>query len=309
MIFARSFARSCFVSLLAAVALFAALFATTASAQQNFDKVEIKTQKINDTTYMLLGAGGNMGLSVGEDAVFLIDDQYAPLTAKILAAIKALTPKPVSFVMNTHWHGDHAGGNVNMGKAGAMIVAHDNVRKRLSSEQFNELFKSTTPAMAKAGLPVVSFSQDVTFHLNGEEIFAFHVPKAHTDGDAIIHFRKGNIIHMGDTYFNGLYPFIDSSSGGTADGAIAAADRVLALADDNTKIIPGHGPMSNKAELKVYREMLATVTARLKALLKDGKKLDEILAAKPTADFDERWGKGFLPPAKFIEIVVSGLQK
>lgn len=286
-----------------------AFVCSTAFAQQNFDKVEIKTQKLNDTTYTLIGAGGNMGLSVGEDAVFLIDDQYAPLTPKILAAIKALTAKPVTFVINTHWHGDHAGGNVNMGKAGALIIAHDNVRKRLSSDQFNELFKSSTPPMAKAGLPVVSFSQDVTFHLNGEEIFAFHVPKAHTDGDAIIHFRKGNVIHTGDTYFNGLYPFIDYSSGGTPDGVIAAADRVLALADDNTKIIPGHGPLSNKAELKVYREMLATVTGRIKALLQQGKKLDDILAARPTADFDERWGKGFLAPPKFVEMLVSGLQK
>lgn len=286
-----------------------AFVCSAAFAQQNFDKVEIKTQKLNDTTYMLIGAGGNMGLSVGEDAVFLIDDQYAPLTPKIEAAIRALTPKPVKFMINTHWHGDHAGGNVNMGKAGALIIAHDNVRKRLSSDQFNELFKSSTPPMAKAGLPVVSFSQDVTFHLNGEEIFAFHVPKAHTDGDAIIHFRKGNVIHTGDTYFNGLYPFIDYSSGGTPDGVIAAADRVLAIADDNTKIIPGHGPLSNKAELKVYREMLATVTGRIKALLKQGRKLDDILAAKPTADFDERWGKGFLAPPKFVEMIVNGLQK
>lgn len=295
-----SIARSLLISL--------AVFSSAAFAQ-NFDKVEIKTQKLNDSTYMLVGAGGNMGLSIGEDAVFLIDDQYAPLTPKIEAAIKALSQKPVTFVINTHWHGDHAGGNVNMGKAGALIIAHDNVRKRLSSDQFNELFKSSTPPMAKAGLPVVSFSQDVTFHLNGEEIFAFHVPKAHTDGDAIIHFRKGNVIHTGDTYFNGLYPFIDYSSGGTPDGVIAAADRVLAIADDNTKIIPGHGPLSNKAELNVYREMLATVTGRIKALLKQGKKLDDILAAKPTADFDERWGKGFLAPPKFVEMIVNGLQK
>ncbi len=295
-----SIARSLLISL--------AVFSAAAFAQ-NFDKVEIKTQKLNDSTYMLVGAGGNMGLSIGEDAVFLIDDQYAPLTPKIEAAIKALSQKPVTFVINTHWHGDHAGGNVNMGKAGALIIAHDNVRKRLSSDQFNELFKSSTPPMAKAGLPVVSFSQDVTFHLNGEEIFAFHVPKAHTDGDAIIHFRKGNVIHTGDTYFNGLYPFIDYSSGGTPDGVIAAADRVLAIADDNTKIIPGHGPLSNKAELNVYREMLATVTGRIKALLKQGKKLDDILAAKPTADFDERWGKGFLAPPKFVEMIVNGLQK
>ena len=286
-----------------------AFVCSAAFAQQNFDKVEIKTQKLNDSTYMLIGAGGNMGLSVGEDAVFLIDDQYAPLTPKIEAAIKALTAKPVKFMINTHWHGDHTGGNVNMGKAGALIFAQDNVRKRLSNEQFNDFFKSKTPPIDKAGLPVVSFSEDITFHLNGEEIHAFHVPKAHTDGDAIIHFRKSNIIHTGDTYFNGLYPFIDFASGGSPDGVVAAADRMLAIADDNTKIIPGHGPLSNKAELKVYRDMIATITARIKALLAQGKSLEEIQAAKPTAEFDERWGKGFLPTPKFVELMVAGLKK
>ena len=295
-------------SLLIAPAFALAFFSASVYAQQNFDKVEIKTQKLNDTTYMLTGAGGNMGLSIGDDAVFLIDDQYAPLTPKILAAIKALTPKPVKFLINTHWHGDHTGGNVNMGQAGALIFAQDNVRKRMSSDQFNEFFKSKTPATAKAGLPVVSFSQDITFHLNGDEIFAFHVPRAHTDGDAIIHFRKGNIVHTGDTYFNGMYPFIDFSSGGTPDGVIAAADRVLAIADDNTKIIPGHGPLSNKAELKTYRDMLATATSRIKALLAQGKTLEEILAAKPTAEFDERWGKGFVAAPKFVELMVAGLK-
>jgi cyclase len=285
-----------------------AMSASAAFAQQNFDKVEIKTQKLNDTTYMLSGAGGNMGLSVGNDAVFLIDDQYAPLTPKILAAIKALTTKPVTFAINTHWHGDHTGGNVNIGQTGALIIAHDNVRKRLASEQFIEFFKSKAAPTPKAGLPVVSFSQDVTFYLNGDEIFAFHVPKAHTDGDAIIHFRNSNVLHMGDTYFNGLYPFIDYSSGGTPDGVIAAADRALAIADDNTRIIPGHGPLSNKAELKAYRDMLAAVVGRVKALQKEGKTVAEIVAAKPSAEFDERWGKGFVPPAKFIEMLVNGLK-
>jgi cyclase len=152
---------------------------------------------------------------------------------------------------------------------------------------------------------VVTFTQDVTFHLNGDEINAFHVPKAHTDGDAIVHFKKTNIVHMGDTYFNGFYPFIDLSSGGTAEGVVASADRVLALSDDKTRIIPGHGPMSNKAELKVFRDMLATVSGRVSTMMKQGKKLDEIIAAKPTAEFDERWGKGFIPPAKFIEMLVG----
>ena len=285
--------------------LLTAMFISTAAvAQQNFDKVEIRTEKLSASTYVLFGAGGNIGLSIGDDAVFLIDDQYAPLTPKITAAIKALTDKPVKFVLNTHWHGDHTGGNANMGKAGALIVAHDNVRKRLSSEQFIEFMRAKVPASPKEALPVVSFSKDVTFHINDDEITAFHVPNAHTDGDAIVHFKKTNIVHMGDTYFNGFYPFIDISSGGSADGMVAAADRVLAIADDKTRIIPGHGPVSNKAELTTYRNMIATVAGRVAALVKQGKTLEEIVAAKPTEEFDMRWGKGFIPPARFVEMLV-----
>lgn len=285
------------------------VFAGMAFAQQNYDKVEIKALKLNDTTYMLTGAGGNMGLSAGADAVILIDDQFAPLTPKIEAAIKSITPKPVSFVFNTHWHGDHTGGNANLGKTGAWIIAHDNVRKRLNSEQFNELFKSRSQPQPREALPVVTFAQEVTFHLNGEEILALHVPHAHTDGDAILWFKKGNIIHMGDCFFNGLYPFIDVSSGGSPEGVIAAADKILAVADDQTRIIPGHGPLSNKAGLREFRDMLATVVGRVKELQKAGKKLDEVVATKPSAEFDERWGKGFMAPARFIEMIYSGVGK
>ena len=295
-------------SLIGSILVAPALLLGIAHAQQNFDKVEIKTEKLSPTTYVLFGGGGNIGVSAGEDAVFIIDDQYAPLTPKILAALKQISDKPVKFVLNTHWHGDHTGGNENMGNAGALIVAHDNVRKRMSTEQFIALFKSTTPPSPKAALPVVTFSSDVTFHLNGDEVFGFHVPKAHTDGDVIVQFKKSNVIHMGDTFFNGFYPFIDSSSGGNPDGVIAAADRVLALADEKTKIIPGHGPVSNKADLQVYRDMLATVTGRVKALMKAGKKVDEIRAANPSAEFDEKWGKGFISAPRFIEMLVLAYQ-
>ncbi len=289
-------------------AFLAAAFCTSTAFAQ-FDKTEIKTEKLSLTTYVLFGAGGNIGLSIGEDSVFVIDDQFAPLTPKIQAAISKLTSKPVQFVLNTHWHGDHTGGNENLGKAGALIVAHDNVRKRLSSEQFIEFMRAKAEPQPKAALPVVTFSQDVSFHINGDEIFAFHVPRAHTDGDSIVHFRKANVIHMGDTFFNGFYPFIDTSSGGTADGIVAAADRVLALTDDKTRIIPGHGPVATKTDLKVFRDMVATVTSRVAPLVKQGKTLDEILATKPTAEFDERWGKGFIPPPRFIEMLMKAVPK
>lgn len=290
---------------LAAVA--ALTFALPVAAQQDYSKVEVKSTKINDTTWMLVGAGGNLGLSVGADAVFLIDDQYAPMTPKIIAAIKAITDKPVKFVVNTHWHGDHTGGNENLGKAGAIIVAHDNVRKRMTTEQVLAFFNMKVPPSPKEALPVITFSTDTTFHLNGDEIQAIHIPSAHTDGDAVVYFKKGNIVHMGDIYFNGLYPFIDSTSGGKIDGVVAACDRVLAFADDKTVIIPGHGPLSNKAELKAYRDMLATVSGRVKAQIAAGKKLEEIVAAKPTADYDAKWGNGFIKPDKWTELVVRNL--
>ncbi len=289
--------------------LFSLFLSGNAFAQQNFDRVEIKTQKLSDSIYMLVGSGGNIGLSVGPDAVFMIDDQYAPLTPKIEAAVRAITPKPVTFVINTHWHFDHTGGNVNMGKAGAIIVAHDNVRKRLSSEQFIDFMRAKIDPTPKEGLPVVTFSQTMNFHLNGDDIAAFHVPNAHTDGDSIIHFKKANIVHMGDTFFNGFYPFIDYSSGGTPDGFIAASERVIAISDDQTKIIPGHGPLATKADLIAYRTMLAGTIGKIKALVKQGKTLEEIIAAKPTAEFDERWGKGFIPPARYIDMVMKGLPK
>lgn len=285
-----------------------ALLACNANAQRDFSKVEIKTERLSPTTYVLIGAGGNIGLSVGEDAVFVIDDQFAPLTPKIVEAIKKLTDKPVKFVINTHWHSDHTGGNVNLGKMGGLIFAQDNVRKRLSSEQFIEFMRAKEAPLPKEGLPVVTFGSDVTFHINGDEVNAFHVPNAHTDGDAIVHFRKSNVVHMGDTFFNGFYPFIDVSSGGSPAGVIAAADRVLAMADDNTRIIPGHGPVCDKKDLKVYRDMLLTVWERVMKLAKEGKTLDEIIAAKPTAEFEERWGKGFIPAPRFIEMLKSAVK-
>ena len=284
------------------------LLSATAFAQQDFSKVQIKTEKLSPTTYMMTGEGGNLGLSIGEDAVFVIDDQFAPLTPKIKAAIAKLTKKPVKFVLNTHWHFDHTGGNENFGKAGALIVAHENVRKRMSVEGFIKFFGMKTKAEPKVALPVITFTQDINFHLNGDEVYAYHVANAHTDGDAIVHLRNSNVIHMGDTFFNKMYPFIDTSSGGKVDGMIKAADQVLALANDSTKIIPGHGPLGNKADLKAYREMLATVSGKIKMLLKEGKTLEQVLAAKPTAEYDAVWGNGFLKPQKWVEMLYENLQ-
>jgi len=288
---------------------FVALLSPVSFAQQDFSKVQIKTEKLTDTTYMLTGAGGNLGVSIGADAVFVIDDQFAPLTPKIKAAIAKLRKMPIKFVLNTHWHFDHTGGNENFGKAGALIVAHDNVRKRMSTAQLIEFLGMPVKASPKQALPVVTFTTDVTFHLNGDEVHVFHVANGHTDGDAIVHFKQSNVIHLGDIFFNKLYPFIDTSSGGSADGMIAAVDKVLSSANDDTKLIPGHGPLATKADLQSYRDMLATVSARIKAQIKEGKKLEDAIAAKPTAEYDAVWGKGFLPSAKFVDMLWKNLQK
>jgi glyoxylase-like metal-dependent hydrolase (beta-lactamase superfamily II) len=295
--------------LFAALALAALSFTPLVHAQQDFSKVEIKAEKLNDTTYMLTGAGGNIGLSVGEDAVFIIDDQFAPLVPKIKAAIARITPKPVQFVMNTHFHFDHTGGNEALGKEGAWIVAHDNVRKRMTSDQVMSFIGARQPTAAKSALPVITVAGSVSFHINGDEVHAFHVPAAHTDGDLIVHFRKSDIVHMGDVYFNGFYPFIDFGSGGTADGVIAAVDRVLALATDKTKIIPGHGPLASKADLQTYRDLLATVTQRIKKLRAEGRSDAQIRDAKPAADFDARYGGGFIKPEQFVQMMLGAIAK
>ena len=280
-----------------------------AAAAQDFSKIEIKTQKLNETTYMLVGGGGNIAVSIGPDTVFVVDDQYAQMAPKIKAAIAALTKKPVQFMLNTHFHFDHTGGNEAFGTDGAVIVAHDNVRRRMSTEQLISFIGARQAASPKAALPVITVPAQMSFHINGEEVHAFHVPRAHTDGDLIVHFRQGDIVHMGDTFFNGMYPFIDTSSGGSAEGSIAAVDRVLANATDKTQIIPGHGPLANKAALKSTRDMLFAVTVRIKALRAAGKSDEDIRAAKPAADYDASFGNGFIKPEQFVQMMLDAMPK
>jgi cyclase len=287
--------------------ILAACAPLSALAQQDFSKVVIKTEKLAEGVWMLTGAGGNIGVSAGADGVFMIDSQYAPLTDKIKAAIVGLSAQPVRFLFNTHFHGDHVGGNENLGKTGTVIVAQDNVRKRMSSEQFMKAFNQKVPPSPAAALPLVTFVDSLSFHVNGDDIEAFHVPPAHTDGDAIVYFRKANVLHMGDTFFNGMYPFVDLSSGGTIAGMIGACDRGLSMGDAATKIIPGHGPSGNKADLKAFRDMLVATRDAVAPLVKAGKTLDEAKAAKPTAALDEKWGKGFLKPDVWVSIVYTDL--
>ena len=277
------------------------------AAQQDFSKVEVKADKVAEGVYMLTGSGGNIGLSVGKSGGLVVDDQYAPLTDKILAAIKAITPDPVRFVVNTHWHGDHTGGNENMGKAGAILVAHENVRRRMSSDQFIALFNRKVEASPEMALPVVTFAEGVTFFWNGDEVRVFHVPPAHTDGDSVVQFTKADVLHMGDTFVNGSFPLIDISSGGRIDGILASADRALAAATDKTRIIPGHGPLASKADLQAYRDVVKTVRDRVAKLKAEGKTKDAAVAAKPTAEFDAKWGQGFIKGDMLVGMVFDSL--
>jgi glyoxylase-like metal-dependent hydrolase (beta-lactamase superfamily II) len=215
--------------------------ASSAGAQVNLDTVQVRTTHVAGSVYMLQGSGGNIGLAVGDDAVFVVDDQFAPLTRKILAAIAEITPKPVKFVINTHWHSDHTGGNENLGQAGAVIYAHDNVRKRMTTGGFIEALNATVAPSSPAALPVITFTDAVTFHINGDSVTVTHVPPAHTDGDAIIYFTKANVVHMGDTFHNAGLPFADLTSGGSLNGFITAADKVLAMTNAQTKIIATSG--------------------------------------------------------------------
>jgi len=288
--------------------LFSVGMTNSSDAQQDMSKVEITTTDLGSGIYMLKGAGGNIGLSVGDDGVFMVDDQFAPLTEKIQAAITKVSNKAVRFVLNTHWHFDHSGGNENLGKAGAVIVAHDNVRELMSKDQFLKAFNKKIPAAPYVALPSITFSDSSTFHLNGQTMRIQHVNPAHTNGDSYVHFKEANVIHTGDLYFSGMYPFIDAQHGGTIDGVIKAAAEMIALADDKTKIIPGHGPMSNKTELAAYREMLITARDNVKKLVDAGKSEEDVLAAQPLADLNATWGNGFMKPDFFTKIIYANMK-
>jgi glyoxylase-like metal-dependent hydrolase (beta-lactamase superfamily II) len=293
-----------------ALASLVALASPAVASSQNFDAVEIRTQQVAPGVYMLLGQGGNIGVSVGEDGVFLIDDQFAPLTDKILAAIRAITSEPVRFVFNTHWHGDHTGGNENLGGAGALIVAHENVRARLSMDQVLERIgrePAPNPAAPDGALPVITFAEDVTFHLNGDELYAFHVANAHTDGDAIVHFRRANVVHMGDTFFRDRFPFIDTATGGSIDGMIAAAGAALALMDASTMVIPGHGALSTREDLRAYRDALRSMRDAVAGLMEEGHSLERIQDSRPIRDQAEAWGQNEAAERNFVATIHYGL--
>lgn len=284
------------------------LAAPAAAQQQDFSQVEIKIERLAPGVAVLFGAGGNIGLSYGEDGNVIVDDQFAPLTDKIAAAIAGLDPDPVRFVINTHWHFDHTGGNENLGKRGAVILAHDNVRTRMSTEQFIAALNLKVPASPQGALPVVTFAEGVTLHLNGDTLHVVHVANAHTDGDSLVHWQKADVLHMGDTFFHGAsFPFIDLSSGGSIDGVIASAEKGLEIAGPGMRVIPGHGPVATRQDLVAYRNMLVDIRGKVAAAIAAGRTLDQIKASAPAA----RYGMpdGFIKPDQFVEFVYNSLRE
>jgi glyoxylase-like metal-dependent hydrolase (beta-lactamase superfamily II) len=272
---------------------------------QDFSKVEMKVEKVAGTVYMLQGAGGNIGASVGDDGIVIVDDEFLPLAEKIEAALKGITDKPVKVVLNTHWHGDHTGSNQHFGEK-APIVAQENVRKRLAAGGKTR-FGETKPA-EKEALPIITFENDVSVHLNGEDIHAIHFPNGHTDGDSVIFFKQSNVVHMGDDFFNGgMFPFIDIDSGGSVQGMIAGDEKVLVEIPDDVKIIPGHGPLATKEDLRKFITVLKETSAAVQAEMKKGKTLDQLKQEKVLAKWDS-WGQSFIKTDMFIEILYDSLK-
>lgn len=272
-----------------------------------FEDVSITSTHVGGAVHMLEGRGGNLAVMTGPDGILMVDDQYAPLTDKILAAVREIDDGPIRFVINTHWHFDHTGGNEQLGGMGAVIVSQDNARQRMSTDQFMAVIDRNVPALPPAALPVVTFNDRVTFHFNGEAVVAYHAAKAHTDGDIIIHFPESNVIHMGDIYFNKTYPLIDRDSGGSVQGMVQAVQSALGLCHSGTQVIPGHGPLANCADLESYGQMLADAMDQVRELMDQGMTLEQVVAARPNAALDESLGNGFIKPEKFIQFIYSSL--
>jgi cyclase len=291
-------------NLVAIIALAAALVTplTIRAQDEDFSKVQIKVTKVSGNIYMLEGAGGNIAASVGDDGIVIVDDEFAPLAEKIAAALKNLgiTDKPVRFVLNTHYHGDHTGGNANFAKDGSTIIAQDNVRKRLEAGGIagnGASVKFENKPAEKAALPIITFEHDVTVHLNGEDIRALHFPAGHTDGDAIIYFPKNNVVHMGDDFVRYGFPFIDVSAGGSVQGMIAACEKSIAQLPADVKIIPGHGALSNVDDVRVFVKMLKETSAAVQAALNAHKSLDQMKKEKIL----DPWSKFAGPADKITE--------
>jgi len=275
----------------------------TAHAQMQIPE-QATVQKITDNLHVVMVAGGNIAVSSGPDGVFIVDADLKGASEVLEAGVATFTDQPVSMVLNTHWHFDHAGGNEHFGTKGALIMAQDNTRARIASKQRPRWTVTGIPASPQPAIPIISYDTEMTLHINGMTIRAEHVrDPAHTDGDSLVFFEEANAVHMGDLFFNGLYPVIDINAGGSAGGMVNAINALLPRLDSETILIPGHGPVSDVAGLKRFRDMLATVDARIKLLLAEGKSADEVIGLKPTVNYDAEWAWSFMPPERWTKLM------
>ena len=271
-------------------ALFALLVYPALAAAQNFDNIQIRTIPVTESIYMLQGSGGNIAVSIGDDGTFIVDDQFAPLTDKIVAAIAELTDNPVDFVVNSHWHYDHSDGNENFGRAGAYIVAQDNSRRRMETDQVLSGSNRPQPAYDEVGLPKITFFESMRFYYNNNTIDVIHTGPGHTDGDAQVYFRDSNVIHTGDMFVRYGLPYIDHGNGGSLDGMIDATWSIAGVIDDDTIIIPGHGQLSTRTDLLEYRDMLVTIRDRIKDQIDRGRSADQVVASNPARGYADPGG-------------------
>lgn len=271
--------------------------------------LEINTTKLTDSMYVIHGSGGNVILSIGNDGIILVDDQYAPVTEKMKLVIANITNKPIKFVINTHWHPDHAGGNEKLGEEGAIIISHENVRKRLGNDQFFESINQTIPALSKKGLPIITFSDNMTIYQNNDEIRISYLDNGHTDGDSAVYFTQNNVIHVGDDFSDKAYPFMDLSTGGSIDGLISSLHSIISMIDNDTKVVAGHSGISNQTKVKDYANMLIDVRSLIRNMIKEGKSLDEIIQSKPTSQYDTIYQDySFIKPKEFVTNIYESLQ-
>ncbi len=272
-------------------------------------QVEIHTTQLAEHLYALIGVGGNVVLSVSEQGGLLVDSGYPGLTDHLVAAIRQHCDKPIRLLVNTHWHFDHVGGNETLAAAGALIIAHENVQQRMSGTQHLHGLDLSMPPAPPGARPVITFEEVLTVSWEGAPVCIIHVPPAHTDGDCFVHFTAANVLHVGDIWFNGSYPYIDINAGGSLDGMIAAADRALALADDETQIVPGHGPVGRKPELQAYRDMLVAVRDRIDRAIRAGQSREDVIAGKPTRDFDARHGQFGFDPDTWVGLAYDAMTR
>lgn len=287
--------------------LIISLASTFVFAQENFDSVQIVPVKVAENLYFLKGEGGNVGVFIGKEGTLMIDNQFAPLSNKINGAIKTLSPYDIRFLINTHVHGDHSGGNENFKNMGVTIVAHDKVRDRMSKERVNPSDNSVIPARAEEAWPIVTFADKLNVYLNQEEIELLHVSPGHTDGDVVIHFKKANVYHMGDMFVTYGYPYIDYGNGGSINGFISSLDSFLNMMDDNTKVIPGHGELCTKADVKKFRDRIAEIRDEVAAALKKGKKPTDVSGLPIATKYDAEWGQGFTKGKDFVLQIAENL--